>query len=148
MNELEPLPPELAQLRDQLPQPATSAAMNARVWARVAASGAPWAVAPTAASLPRLGTLGLPLALAAFVGGGVAGVVLERAVLAPRVEQPAAPRPTAVEVPLRVPAPLPVPLPAPAPVPPPVVRPRVPTAPPAVAMNPVAAPSEIGRAHV
>jgi hypothetical protein len=101
--------------------------MKARVWARVAASGAPAAAAVTAAAglAPKLGAWGLPLALVAFVSGGVAGVALERAVLAPgkipvkvnvEVAEPLPPAP--------VPAPeIPAPAPAPA-IPPPVVKPR------------------------
>lgn len=128
MNELEPLPPELAELKDQLPASAPSVALKAKVWARVAASGAPWAATTTAVGLAsKFGAWGIPLALAALVGGGVAGVILDREVLAPKIE--VTPPPPLLAPVIPTPAP---PAPAPAIELTPTVRPK-PIAPPAVA---------------
>lgn len=121
MNELEPLQPQLALLRDQLPRAAAPPGLKAKVWARLAASGvalAPSAAGATVGLAAKFGVWGLPLAVGALVAGAAVGVVLDRTVLAPqqtpamRELNPAAP----TEVPLPTPPPTPAPIAAPEPV--------------------------------
>ena len=116
---LEPLPPELAQLRDRLPSPSVSPEMKARVWARVASSGA--ALPLAAATAGRLGAWGLPTAVGALLVGTTAGVALDRAVLAPRVTVEVR---REVVVPVAEPVPVPVQVPPLDSEPPAVVLPR------------------------